>query len=145
MLAQGKNQPGNTCLLAMNSKTSQCPSLTPATTSIAPTPSSLQHGWHTRPCLPTLALKANTLPKPHHFRQKEPARRNSTCLEDCWNPPQQQTCKELSWQSQEHQGSCRPSHQPSEKAFLHYPTPWACLEHGCKQRTLGCGSATSFC
>lgn len=150
MLAQGKNQPGNMRLLATNGRTSQGPSLTPATTSIAPAPLKSQHGWHTWSCLPTPvslapAPRENTLPKSHHFKHKDPAWRNSTCLKDNWNKPQQQTCRELSWQSQEHQRSCRPYCRPSENlsyVIKRHRLVWSIVA---RSGHPGCESAASFC
>lgn len=134
----------------MNRETSQGPSLTPAVMTIAPTRLKSQHGWHTWYYLPTPASLApapneNTLPKSHHFKQKDPAWRNSTCLEDCWRKLQQQTCRELSWQSQEHQRSCRPYCCPSENLSYVIERHWLVWSIIARSGHPGCKSAASFC
>lgn len=62
-----------------------------------------------------------------------------------WGKPQQETCRELSWQSQEHQRGCCPSLCPLGKSFLPYQTSSPGLEHPCREEYPSCKSAPSFC
>lgn len=107
----------------MSRKTAQG---SPIPVNVTPTPGGCSMGGTRGPFCQLqpawLRLQEKTLPKSHPFKQKDPAWRNSTCLETCWGKPQQQTCREWSWQSQEHQRGCRPSLCPAEKPFLRYQT-----------------------
>lgn len=91
----------------------------------------LQRAW--------LRLREKTLPKSHHFKQKDPAWRNSTCLENCWGKTATtKLCGELSWQSQEHQRGSRPSCCPLGTSFLPYPTSSPRLERHCRKQHPSC-------
>lgn len=103
----------------------------------------------TRGALCQLQLQEKTLPESQPFKQKDPAWRSPTCLENCWGKAQQQTCRENGAGKGKNTSvaAILPTALQKSLSYIikHYQTSSPCLEQHCKKQHPGCKSPSSFC